>query len=95
MKIYHGSTEIVQHPTILDSQRLLDFGKGFYTTTSVEQAEKWAFLYKTLSLFETGILTKQETIIRLKVHQLFDQLSFHNMELLKEIKYFHSYEVIP
>jgi len=163
MKIYHGSTEIVQHPTILDSQRLLDFGKGFYTTTSIEQAEKWALikrdrigteaksfvtvyeledhflhdgkfkvkvfktaneewldfiilnrresmshqydlvtgavandtLYKTLSLFETGILTKQETIIRLKVHKLFDQFSFHNMELLKEIKFVHSYEVNP
>lgn len=44
MKLYHGSTEIVQYPTILDSQRLLDFGKGFYTTTNVEQAEKWALI---------------------------------------------------
>lgn len=162
MKLYHGSTQIVQFPIILDSQRLLDFGKGFYTTTNKEQAEKWALikrnrqggdaksyvteyelddgslnagkyevkifssasedwldfvvnnrkvdnthffdivmgpvandtLYKTLSLYETGILTKQETIIRLKVHTLYDQLSFHNMELLNEIKFMNSYEII-
>jgi len=161
MKLYHGSTEIVQFPTIQDSQRLLDFGKGFYTTTNVDQAEKWALikrnrlsaeaksfvnvyqiddqllhdvkykvkqfneaneewldfvvnnrkedkfhnydivlgavandtLYKTLSLYETGILTKQETIIRLKVHKLFDQLSFHNNNLMNEINFVSYYEV--
>ena len=155
MRIYHGSTEIIQYPTILDSQRLLDFGKGFYTTTNLEQAQKWAIikrnrigedaksfvtvyeldddlltdtkykvklfefadedwldfvvrnrkmdethsfdmvmgavandtLYKTLSLFETGILSKNETIARLKAHTLYDQISFHNMNIIKEIKY--------
>ena len=44
MKLYHGSTHIVENPIILDVQRLLDFGKGFYTTTSQEQAEKWALI---------------------------------------------------
>ena len=44
MKLYHGSTHIVQYPVIMDIQRLLDFGKGFYTTTSKEQAEKWAIV---------------------------------------------------
>jgi len=44
MKVYHGSTEIVEYPLILDTQRLLDFGKGFYTTTNQEQAEKWALI---------------------------------------------------
>ena len=44
MKLYHGSTEVIQYPTILESQRLLDFGKGFYTTTSLEQAQKWAII---------------------------------------------------
>lgn len=162
MRLFHGSTEIVQFPTILDTQRLLDFGKGFYTTTNKDQAEKWALikrnrlnvdaksyvseyelddcflqdgrykvkvfnlaneewldfvvnnrkedkchffdivmgavandtLYKTLSLYETGILSKQETIIRLKVHALYDQLSFHNTEILNEIKFVNSYEII-
>ncbi|MEI6754022.1 MAG: DUF3990 domain-containing protein [Paludibacter sp.] len=44
MKIYHGSTEIIEKPLILESQRLLDFGKGYYTTTNSDQAEKWAVI---------------------------------------------------
>ena len=153
MLLYHGSTIIVQVPVILDSQRLLDFGKGFYTTTSIEQAQKWAFikqkrdagntnpivniyefdenlltnsnfsvklfnqvneewldfvftnrtnntphifdivkgavandtLYRTLSLYESGILTKPETIVRLKTHLMFGQISFHNNKVLEHL----------
>ena len=155
MILYHGSTDIIEHPKIIDTQRLLDFGKGFYTTTSKEQAEKWALikrnrlyersrafvsefylddkifeiptiqvkkfnsadnewldfvvnnrrknnahhfdlvigpvandtLYKTLTLFETGILTKSETIVRLKAHKLFDQISLHNQKIIDLLHY--------
>jgi len=41
MKIYHGSLEKVEHPKILPPNRTLDYGKGFYTTTSEQQAKKW------------------------------------------------------
>lgn len=41
MKLYHGSLVVVDEPKILDSNRTLDFGKGFYTTTSYDQAFKW------------------------------------------------------
>ena len=41
MKIYHGSLEIVEHPMILQPNRKLDYGKGFYTTTSKKQAKEW------------------------------------------------------
>ena len=41
MKIYHGSLEVVEHPKILQPNRLLDYGKGFYTTTSGQQAREW------------------------------------------------------
>ena len=159
MKLYHGSIETVGTPLILENQRLLDFGKGFYTTTSQEQAEKWALikqkrieneakavvsvyetddnllsnsdinaktfplaneewldfivsnrrnhtehhfdivkgavandtLYTTLVLFETGVLSKQETIVRLKTHKLFDQISFHTPKALSKITFLSSY----
>ncbi len=42
MTIYHGSTALVKKPKILDLDKPLDFGVGFYTTTSYEQAERWA-----------------------------------------------------
>ena len=41
MKIYHGSIEKVESPEIRESNHTLDYGQGFYTTTSYEQAEAW------------------------------------------------------
>lgn len=41
MKIYHGSINIVKDPEIRISNRTLDYGNGFYTTTSCEQALSW------------------------------------------------------
>ena len=161
MQLYHGSIEIIENPRILDQQRLLDFGKAFYTTTNKEQAERWAAikqkrttkqvkaivsvyqfnetllksntlkikifakadekwldfvilnrnvntvsiydmvigpvandtLYQTLTLYEAGILTKKETIARLKVHPLFDQLAFNTPVALAHLKYISYYEL--
>ena len=41
MKIYHGSLEKVEHPMILQPNRKLDYGAGFYTTTSERQSREW------------------------------------------------------
>lgn len=41
MKLYHGSLDIVKSPRIIQPTRTLDYGVGFYTTTSLEQAEHW------------------------------------------------------
>lgn len=42
MLLYHGSTMAVRKPIVSRGRSKTDFGKGFYTTTSREQAEKWA-----------------------------------------------------
>ncbi len=42
MKLYHGSNTVVDKPKLLKGQRALDFGEGFYLTSSVTQATKWA-----------------------------------------------------
>lgn len=149
MIIYHGSDLIVDKPEILKSNRLLDFGIGFYTTGNKEQASRWAAkvsarnntakkmlsiyqfdlgnakkelkivefysadenwlnfitnnrngknieeaydivlgpvaddnVYLTVKLFETGVLDIEETLRRLKVEQLFDQILFHTEKSL-------------
>lgn len=41
MKVYHGSLERVEIPEIRPANRTLDYGFGFYVTTSYEQAEAW------------------------------------------------------
>ena len=154
MIIYHGSDTPIKNPKILISNRLLDFGEGFYTTSSLEQAQRWAkrvrevrkteeqivsiyefdadnaekFLqiikfdspghewlqfvsacrsgketnleydivmgpvandnvYATIQLFETGLLSEAETIIRLKVEKIFDQILFHTENALQYCTY--------
>lgn len=44
MILYHGSNVAVIEPKIISSDRKLDFGSGFYLTTSLEQAMRWADL---------------------------------------------------
>ena len=44
MTLYHGSLEIVEHPQVLEANRPLDFGTGFYTTTSLQQVRRWVKL---------------------------------------------------
>ena len=40
-RVYHGSIEEVVNPEIRQPNRSLDYGAGFYTTTSYEQAKRW------------------------------------------------------
>ena len=44
MILYHGSNIEVSEPQIIVSNRALDFGAGFYTTSSEDQAIRWARL---------------------------------------------------
>lgn len=39
--LYHGSLDIVSAPEIREPNRTLDYGSGFYLTSSSEQAEAW------------------------------------------------------
>lgn len=48
MKVYHASRHIIESPDVKHSRDLLDFGKGFYLTSLVGQARKYAqrFLFQ-------------------------------------------------
>jgi hypothetical protein len=154
MVVYHGSDVVVDEPKILKSNRLLDFGMGFYTTSNKNQAIRWAKkvqnrnqskkcyisiynfekekaikklnviyfgeanmewlyfiimnrngdkternydiaigpvaddnVYLTVKLFETGILNEEETVKRLKIRKLFNQILFHSNDSLKFCSY--------
>lgn len=41
MILYHGSLERITVPEIREPNRTLDYGAGFYATTSYTQAEEW------------------------------------------------------
>ena len=54
MKLYHGSTVIVDKPLVCYGRDNLDFGKGFYTTSMQSQAEKW--VQRFIFLGKKGII---------------------------------------
>jgi hypothetical protein len=66
MIVYHGSTEIVRQPEIIDLQRFLDFGAGFYTTTNRKQAESWA------RIKQRRLNTKTDPLV--SVYELSDEI---------------------
>ncbi len=46
MKLFHGSTHCIEKPLVERGRTSTDFGKGFYTTTNIEQAKAWALSKK-------------------------------------------------
>lgn len=56
MIVYHGSNVVLSEPDVEHSFRALDFGKGFYTTTVKEQAERWAKRKANIYGQEKGIV---------------------------------------
>ncbi|MBQ0086290.1 MAG: DUF3990 domain-containing protein [Bacteroidales bacterium] len=59
MILYHGATIRVEHPLCNFGRADLDFGKGFYLTDLLEQAEEWA-ARQADSRKEPGILNVYE-----------------------------------
>lgn len=73
MRLYHGSNMKVEIPKIIQSKRLLDFGTGFYLTSDLEQAKKWAI--RTTNRREEGEPT-------ISVYEI-DEIDLNNLKVLK------------
>ena len=159
MKVYHGSLVAVEKPEIRVSDRYLDFGYGFYTTTNYAQAQSFAQkvamrrgglptvnkyelpddvseigliikrfnapdeewldfvsehrngtydgeqfdiiigavanddVYRTLQVYASGLLTKEQALEALKIKKLFDQYVFATVEALSCLKFIGSEEL--
>ena len=157
--LFHGGSHIIEKPEIREPERTLDFGKGFYLTTSKEQAERWVKnrldekrlygyvnsylfdsfsaarelnvkifekadedwvdfvlsnrmldefshdydivigpvaddrVYTQFSLFENGVISKEDLIKRLLTHRLVNQYLFHTERAIPFLKYISHYEV--
>lgn len=57
---FHGGTEVVEKPEIRKSPRNLDFGIGFYTTQSREQAARWAERQRKVRGLPVSIVNKYD-----------------------------------
>lgn len=159
MILYHGSNVVVECPKLIEQNRFLDFGYGFYTTANKAQAENFAKkvvvrrggkpilneyefneialnnslkvkkfstpneewldfvsahrngtyngerfdviigavanddVYRTLQVYVSGLLSKEQTLEALKVKKLFNQYVFTTKEALKLLKFVNAREV--
>ena len=159
MIVYHGSNMVVEKPRLIEQNRFLDFGYGFYTTTNRAQAENFARkvivrrggtptvnvyevddhisrellnmkrfnapdeewlnfvsahrngtyageqydliigavanddVYRTLQVYSTGLLTKEQALEALKIKKLFDQYVFATDKAISLLKFMTSEEV--
>ena len=158
MILYHGSNVVVDQPKLIEQNRFLDFGYGFYTTTNKTQAENFAQkvtvrrggkpivnvyefdetvhadlkikrfsapdedwldfvsahrngnydgeqydliigavanddVYRTLQVYSTGLLTKEQALEALKIKKLFDQYVFATTEALANLEFVEAKEV--
>ena len=78
MKLYHGSYIEVKNPKIITSGRVGDFGRGFYTTSNLEQARRWAQIRATQENQSFGIVTMFDVPDNLFTHPELQIKSFEN-----------------
>ena len=79
MIIYHGSTVPVEKPEIRQSEAFLDFGTGFYMTTSYEQAERWTRIKMRRMNAEIGYVSVYELYRRRTLLSVLFGISYFNI----------------
>lgn len=74
--LFHGSFSVITRPEIREPERTLDFGRGFYLTTSKDQAERWVKSKLANEKEEVGYVNTYtwdeytcNTILRIKVFE--------------------------
>ncbi len=60
IRLYHGSTVAVRKPSLRPGRSNADFGKGFYTTSNYEQAERWAHIKQEREESEHAVVSVYE-----------------------------------
>lgn len=58
--LFHGGSDIIKNPEIREPNRTLDFGKGFYLTSSKSQAKDWVVRRIKNDRLECGYINEYE-----------------------------------
>ncbi len=103
MKLYHGSHIEVKNPEIIMSSRVGDFGRGFYTTSSLEQARRWAQIRAIQENSDAGIVTAFDVSDQIFVHPELQIKSFKTADDLwldfvlanrKDVDFEHEFDLV-
>lgn len=101
MKLYHGSNIEVKNPDLKYSNKTRDFGKGFYLTTDIEQAQTWADKKalklgsgkSTVTIFE--IEENELANLKVKKFEKADEEWFdYVLKNRQDITYYDNYDIV-
>ena len=103
MKLYHGSHIEVKNPKIITSSRIGDFGRGFYTTSNLEQARRWAQIRAIQENQPSGVVTVFDVPDHLFSHPELQIKSFENANDVwldfvlanrKDVDFDHEFDIV-
>lgn len=101
MRLYHGSTIVIDSPKVITPNRPLDFGKGFYLISLQHQAERWAIAKSKIKRQSPIVSVYKFDLDEVKKHYKVKSFEFANEEWLdlvevcrKDINYTTGYDVI-
>ena len=103
MKLYHGSHIEVKNPKIITSSRIGDFGRGFYTTSNLEQARRWAQIRAIQENQPSGVVTVFDVPDHLFGHPELQIKSFENANAVwldfvlanrKDVDFDHEFDIV-
>ena len=103
MKLYHGSHIEVKNPKIITSSRVGDFGRGFYTTSNLEQARRWAQIRAIQENQPSGVVTVFDVPDHLFGHPELQIKSFENANAVwldfvlanrKDVDFDHEFDLV-
>ena len=86
MLLYRGSNVEVRTPQLIEGQRPLDFGSGFYTTADGLKVLRFEAPDAAWLAFAAANLTEQETIARLLPQKLKGQAAFKTDRALEFLR---------
>jgi len=94
MILYHGSNTIIEQPKLIVQNRVLDFVSANRNRTYHGNSYELIYgpvanddVFVTFALYAAGELSKEETLIRLKIKRLFNQLVFSSERALSFLKF--------
>ncbi len=100
--LFHGGSDIIKHPEIREPNRTLNFGKGFYLTSSKSQARDWVVRRIKNDRLECGYINEYEIDIDIATTSLnikkFDSPNDEWLDFVmsnrRNADFSHSYDIV-
>ena len=92
MKLFHGSSVVVEKPEIITDGNYKDFGYGFYCTKLEKQAKRWAIAKRKAHVVSTYNYDEKHSLNMMVYDKMNDEWLDFVVDCRREIK--HNYDIV-